>query len=273
MRNCESCPLNGKELPGYDMCSGNLDADQCAIMLQAVLREMSWHMDYLIRYTDSVPPYRNKSLVLIQNTLNAMVPPEKPDCLPDGEWDLKVLGNHSMNYSIVVDGRYIPVTNAEAKILKGYAATYRKYLTKRAKLMRGEGVHREGVCPACGGKYLNWNPMSTGSNPHRHNWRCPDCGTSGRTVYEEKFLGHFDIVDGNGNHIETPKKNDHDIYTCPCCGERFDPDDFGPDGSWDHGSGSYGTHGCRATGKMKFSHKFSYHADLRANKNEIIMED
>lgn len=266
---CNNCPIRSGSISGYEACPGNLSAEVCMSRLQGVIKSMSWDLNYLVRMTDGVRPCDNTSLPAIREALDNLPIPAKPSCLPDGEWNMEVIGNHSMGYTIIVDDHYVNISNAEAHILKGYAKAIRKEDERAERILRGEGIHQEGICPVCGGTYEPWKNWSSGANPLNHNWRCPDCGASGRTVYESEFIGHVDLVDGNGTPVETPEYENHDMYTCPCCGERFEPEDFDSEGYWDHGSGSYGMHGCRAHGRMMFSHKFKYHADLRANRKKV----
>lgn len=267
MSKCESCALRSGLSSDCGICPGGLAAEQCIERLQSAICTMSWDLDYVIHSTDSVRPVDNASLRAIKTALSNRPVPKKPDFLPEGEWDMKVRGSHTMGHCIILNGKMISVSHREAHILKGYARMCRNEDEDARRILRGEGIHKEGICPVCGGEYEPWKTWSTGENPGNHNWRCADCGSSGRTVYESEFLGHFDLVDGNGNKIETPEENDHDIYTCPCCGERFeDTDDFSSDGYWNHGSGSYGMNGCGASGHAVFGSKFLFHADIKANR-------
>lgn len=53
--------------------------------------------------------------------------------------------------------------------------------------------HKEGVCPICGSKNLEYNTKNVESNSFWYDIECEDCKTTFSECYELKFIGHENI--------------------------------------------------------------------------------
>ena len=69
--------------------------------------------------------------------------------------------------------------------------------------LEGAPVGQPGVCPVCGGKLGYQEPDSRGY--YVLNWRCLDCGATGKECYRKTFDGHYDVRDAGGDLVDRRK--------------------------------------------------------------------
>ena len=54
----------------------------------------------------------------------------------------------------------------------------------------------EGVCPICGGTDLDYGGDTPADDGGLIDWRCPDCGATGKEGYDKVFDRHYCVVRG-----------------------------------------------------------------------------
>lgn len=61
-------------------------------------------------------------------------------------------------------------------------------------------TNKQGQCPYCNGKNLDYEPLGVEDSLIVYNYTCRDCLKFGQEWYELKFIGH-NVFDENNNLI------------------------------------------------------------------------
>ena len=67
------------------------------------------------------------------------------------------------------------------------------------------GAEEEGICPICGGELEYGNDVRLDDGGCRE-WTCPECGATGKELYDKVFDQHYDVKDGDGDPFSAPAK-------------------------------------------------------------------
>lgn len=63
-------------------------------------------------------------------------------------------------------------------------------------------AEEEGICPICGSELEYGNDIFLDEGGYRE-WTCPECGATGKELYNKVFEQHHDVRDGDGNPFPT----------------------------------------------------------------------
>lgn len=82
------------------------------------------------------------------------------------------------------------------KMLAGLEAGKLAGYIKRSSLdIKDPGADEEGICPMCGGTLEYEDDIHT-DNGGFFEWKCPNCGATGKEGYDRVFDQHYDVVAG-----------------------------------------------------------------------------
>lgn len=74
---------------------------------------------------------RDENKAHLQEELDAITKPERPECIPEGKWNGKVYGGEKYGYSIYVDGEKHNISIEDKKEIESYAKARDEYHEKR----------------------------------------------------------------------------------------------------------------------------------------------
>lgn len=269
MARCDKCSLLATK------CDGGYPAAKCIATLMAEIDDLQAENDALheevrtLKHNIPITAKDNLFQKQLAEELAKISEPAKPQFYPQGEWNHAIYGFDG-NWVIYIDGEATHIDNSVYQILNAYSKAYLRYEKKVNELKRGIGIHENGICPACGVKYERYPiDLCTGRSkgPRGQHWHCPDCGCTGREVYDTSLIEQIDLVDHLGYHIQNRVlEESNDANNCPFCGKRFRADEMYEIGkpnvmAWRCG-GTFGIGGCGGTGKLHYERTFTRHANV-----------
>lgn len=145
MSRCGSCPAYGAN----PACKGDLPVEQCTTVLQEMIVDLR-HENQQLRKKLPIHGIVNQFAAAVEAELAKLSPPEKPSCYPNGKWNRNFYGNAG-NRMIYVDNKAVQISAKTYVTLARYVDEYREYEKKVDDIKAGIGIHKDGICPVCGG--------------------------------------------------------------------------------------------------------------------------